>query len=74
MVAGETGSGKSVALRSILTILIRTALFAGKEVIQMSKKIMSKVATLLSAFAVISVKPASVLYIYKGETPKELLK
>ncbi|MFE9274811.1 cyclic lactone autoinducer peptide [Paenibacillus glucanolyticus] len=40
----------------------------------MSKKIMSKVATLLSAFAVISVKPASVLYIYKGETPKELLK
>ncbi|MGG4090591.1 cyclic lactone autoinducer peptide [Paenibacillus lautus] len=40
----------------------------------MSKKIMNGIATVLSAFAAISVKPASVLYIYKGETPKELLK
>lgn len=40
----------------------------------MTKKIMDRVATMLSAFAAISVKPASVLYIYKGETPKELLK
>ncbi|MBP1999495.1 hypothetical protein J2Z69_000514 [Paenibacillus shirakamiensis] len=39
----------------------------------MMRSFVFKAATWLSALAILTVKPASVLYLYSGETPDELL-